>query len=505
MPDQYAFGQRTCSSDYMPNTNGAGTLLDPTCVDDMTAFLYFSRMFRRLFLSYAIMVASGFFCAQSCAQISSIDLAAGEQLVILKNGNVVNGFVERTPSGVVVQTRQGSRIIIAADQTEFVCDSLEQAYWGKQARTRATDLEGQIQLFKWCLQHDLLDLAQNQIDILQLSSIKATKLENLNRQLQVGYRQQKKSREKMAMATVDPNSEISSSVTGVETKDSIRDAVAGQDSRVSSADFFEQLDPVFTPLPSLTEGLAKSDLPSENKVIFKSIRSPNDAEPSEIIQVGFENPIDASTPTDISATLQPTSLAELDKTTRSMPKGSLAIFRQQIENVMIGRCSHCHDSKAPVMPLMHAGRRQPISRRMSQRNLHSILGYVDRQIPGSSPVLAAASTAHGGSENASLEIDSKQYNNLMKWLVMISDQPNQAVIPIEPPPDDALEIDIQSIKPLKPESTKTMDPKSAQNSEFELPPAIGEIPKLDSQKPSFIPRDEFDPEIFNREHVDRID
>ncbi|MDB4539511.1 hypothetical protein N9231_03755 [Saprospiraceae bacterium] len=471
----------------------------------MTAFLYVSRMFRRLFISFAIVIAVGMFCTQLRAQNSSVELAAGEQLVILKNGNVVNGFVERTPSGVTVQTRQGSRLIIAADQTDFVCDSLEQAYWGKQARTRATDLERQIQLFKWCLQQNLLGLAQNQIDILQLSSIKATRLENLNRQLQVGFRQQKKSREKMAMAQVESKPVNSSSVITVESKDPNRDVVVDQDPRVPSAAFFEQLDPVFSPLPSLTDGLAKTELPNENGVIFKTIRSPEDPEPSEIVQVGFENPIESPRASDVASAVQPVSLAELDKTTRSMPKGSLAVFRQQIENVMIGRCSNCHDAKSAVMPLMHAGKRQLISRRMSQRNLHSILGFVDRQHPRSSPILAAASTAHGGTETASIEIDSKPYNNLLKWLILISDQPNQVVIPIEPPPDDALKIDIQSIKPLKPDSAAPMNPKAAPESNLELPPAIGEIPKLNSQNPRFTPRDEFDPEIFNREHIDRID
>jgi hypothetical protein len=452
-----------------------------------------------------MVIVVGLFCRQLCAQMVTVDLAAGEQLVILKNGNVVPGFVERTPNGVIVQTRQGSRIIIAADQTEFVCDSLVQAYWGKQARTRATDIEGQIQLFNWCLQHKLLSLAQNQIDILQLSSIKATRLENLNRQLQVGFRQQQKSREKMAMAQVESRSQISSSALAVEMN-SMRDTAAGQDSQVTSAGFFDQLDPVFTPLPYLKDGLAKSELPNEQKVIFKTIRSPEDSEPSEIVQVGFENPIETFRSSNgHSAENLPATIAELDKTTRSMPRGSLAVFRQQIENVMVGRCTSCHNAKSSVMPLMHAGKRQPIPRRMSQRNLHTILGFVDRQHPRSSPILAAASTAHGGSEHASIGIDSKQYNNLLNWLIMIGDQPNQTVVPIEPPPDDALEIDIQSIKPLNPDSAARLNPKPAAESDLELSPAIGEIPQLNSLKPRFTPRDEFDPEIFNRQYVDRID
>ena len=142
---------------------------------------------------------------------------------------------------------------------------------------------------------------------------------------------------------------------------------------------------------------------------------------------------------------------------------------------------------------------------MSQRNLRSILGFVDRQHPRSSPILAAVSTAHGGSETACIDIDSKPYNNLLNWLTMISDRPNQVVIPIEPSPDDALEIDIQSIKQLKPGSGTQLNPESATPANLELPPAIGEIPQLNLRKPTFTPRDDFDPEIFNRQYVDRMD
>ncbi len=450
------------------------------------------------------------FCQQLLAQSISVDLAAGEQLLVLKNGNIVQGFVERTAAEFIVQTAQGSRLIIAADQADFVCGSMEQAYWGKLARIRATDVEGQVQLFNWCLQHHLLTPAQNQIDILLSSDIKATRLEFLNRQLEVGIMQARKQIESSVLAS--GNSMAQSAAANPEDQIAAVPLPAiDNDEAEPSSLFLGQVAPVFRPLPSLSEELAKSQLPTIQRPSFKTIRSPLDSEKSQILQVGYEDPIEAPASTHDSSGAEslrhhvPATIAELDQTTRAMPKNSLAVFRQKVENVVVARCSKCHDAECTIMPLMHAGRSQPVSRRMSQRNLHSILGHADRQNPLESNLLVAATTAHGGSEDAGIKLDSRQYENMRNWLIMISDQPEQNVIPVEPSPDDALEIDIQSMKPLKSASASQLPPRLPSESELELSPAAVEIPQLDGLQPKFAPRDEFDPELFNRKYVDRID
>ena len=88
-----------------------------------------------------------------------------EQLLVLNNGEILRGQITRSAEQVIVVTNQGSRLVIPADRTAFVCGSLQEAYWGKAARTRASDLDGQKKLFHWCLKNRLLDLAQNQIDL----------------------------------------------------------------------------------------------------------------------------------------------------------------------------------------------------------------------------------------------------------------------------------------------------------------------------------------------------
>ena len=75
------------------------------------------------------------------------------QLVVLKNGEIFRGRVSRKSDQVIVETIQGSRIVLSSEQTEFVCNSMDEAYWGKSARTRASDTAGQKALFHWCLKN----------------------------------------------------------------------------------------------------------------------------------------------------------------------------------------------------------------------------------------------------------------------------------------------------------------------------------------------------------------
>jgi len=102
---------------------------------------------------------------------------------------------------VFVQTDGGSRVVFPVERVDFVCKSLKEAYWQKNARIRATDLNGHVQLFHWCMKQGLLEEAQNQIDLLLSMKIKAVQLEYLNRQLSVALTQQAKARLRLLAGT----------------------------------------------------------------------------------------------------------------------------------------------------------------------------------------------------------------------------------------------------------------------------------------------------------------
>ena len=471
------------------------------------------------------------------SQIASPSFAPAEQIVVLQNGEVLTGKVTQSETKTIVQTEQGSRLILSEEQVEFVCDTMLDAYWGKCARTKASDLAGQKSIFYWCLKHDLHEQAQNQILLLAESKkAKASDIVFLDRQLNVAIMQlEKRNQAKAQLAqkadrtpkTMPDSGEVNEASTQplqIEVNPSI-----GNGLLVGNEIDFN----TFRPLPSLT---APPTATAQIKPV--PVKAPtaaaqqNIGRQQTIRQVGFEEEIespfktisldhrlpnpDPATKLKDAQSPKPTQRpelatnAELDRMTRSMPEGSLAPYRS-IERVLITGCnaSNCHDSNAQVMPLLKLGRSKPIPRRMSQRNLHQTLKHIDRSNPFASPLLAAASQPHAGVEKPILPVGSKHYEQLQLWLIMLSDDPesnyqgylnpglqktNQPAKPMEEigqQPADA-----PAIVPVEPE-------RIGLQPVFEHSQTIGEIPELNKQAESYQASDPFDPEIFNRQFGDQ--
>jgi len=125
--------------------------------------------------------------ARLLAQSSGPDsgMVDGEQILVLKNGEMLSGRIEQDAANLIVHVRQGSRLVISKKKAEFVCNSKSEAFWGKAARIRATDAEQQVALFRWCLKHKLFEEAETQFQIVMNIDISAVELHSLNRQLTV--------------------------------------------------------------------------------------------------------------------------------------------------------------------------------------------------------------------------------------------------------------------------------------------------------------------------------
>ena len=126
------------------------------------------------------------------------------RLLVLKNGEVLRGRIRQEPDKYILDTLQGSRLVFQAERVELICDSLKDAYWEKCARTKASDVIGQKKLFYWCVKHDLIEEAQNQINLLTESKIRASELVSLDRQLNATIDRLAR---KHTKPTLKPNSE----------------------------------------------------------------------------------------------------------------------------------------------------------------------------------------------------------------------------------------------------------------------------------------------------------
>ena len=116
------------------------------------------------------------------SNVPDSEMVDGEQILVLKNGEMLIGRIEQDTANLIVHMRQGSRLIISKKKAEFVCESKSEAFWGKAARIRASDAKQQVALFHWCLKHKLFEHAETQFNVVMSSDISAAELNSLNRQ-----------------------------------------------------------------------------------------------------------------------------------------------------------------------------------------------------------------------------------------------------------------------------------------------------------------------------------
>ncbi|MEM9412869.1 MAG: hypothetical protein AAGA30_17290, partial [Planctomycetota bacterium] len=119
------------------------------------------------------------------------------------------------------------------------------------------------------------------------------------------------------------------------------------------------------------------------------------------------------------------SLETLESTTKSLPRESVSMFKRKIEPLLIHSCytAKCHHSNSDEMPLLGKSAIGKLTRRISQRNLYSILKFADFDQPMDSRLLSAAALPHAGQENAILKIGSQEFQNLRVWLISVSSTP----------------------------------------------------------------------------------
>lgn len=77
------------------------------------------------------------------------------QVIVLHNGNIVQGRLERIDAGWNVTNGPWYSIHVPARDVDFVAADLREAYRVKLTRVRPGDFEEHLRLAQWCLRHDL--------------------------------------------------------------------------------------------------------------------------------------------------------------------------------------------------------------------------------------------------------------------------------------------------------------------------------------------------------------
>jgi len=115
---------------------------------------------------------------------------------------------------------------------------------------------------------------------------------------------------------------------------------------------------------------------------------------------------------------------DLDRLVRGMPPGSVETFSTTIQPLLLNTCatSGCHSPQSNCeMKLVRVQMGKGANRRLTQRNLHSVLQMIDREDPPGSRLLTAPIGPHG--ESGAPIFTSRQavqYRQLVNWVSRVA-------------------------------------------------------------------------------------
>ena len=212
---------------------------------------------------------------------------------------------------------------------------------------------------------------------------------------------------------------------------------------------------------------------------------------------------------------------DLDRMTRNMPPGTVEMFAQVVQPLLMNHCmaSGCHGPQSENnFRLLRAPLNQPAGRRLTQRNLHAVLQYVNYADDQSSRLLTAISRPHGPVKTPIFtDHQAGQYKRMLDWVNLLTHQTTTPEIPASvifgpeknttaPPADDAsqprlLSRDAAHARPLghPGREGKQCPVRAASADEAESPPHRQPIHGAKPAKQP--PADPFDPEVFNRQYA----
>ena len=215
-----------------------------------------------------------------------------------------------------------------------------------------------------------------------------------------------------------------------------------------------------------------------------------------------------------SATVGP---RQLEETLEGLPKGSVERFAVTIQPMLLNRCgaNGCHGPAAKSdFHLLRPAAGQMMSKRFTQRNLFTVLQFMDKDHPEQSRLVTLPQERHGGTSESVFDKRSQhQLDDLIAWGKLLAPKPPQVAVPATIGPAETL-LTQKGPAGNKAAAEKTggkVPPNIApmnggENSDSGQPktprgPSVKDLKSESSGRDQAAPRDPFDPEIFNRKYL----
>ena len=116
---------------------------------------------------------------------------------------------------------------------------------------------------------------------------------------------------------------------------------------------------------------------------------------------------------------------ELRLAVQSLSRESRRGFTSQVHNRIVTGCAAalCHGKPSASMRLWRSQGSRGLDSTAAQRNLHAILGQINRHQPATSPFLKFLTHAHGGLEDPVFRKDSERWKEIRDWVLSTEEVP----------------------------------------------------------------------------------
>jgi len=216
---------------------------------------------------------------------------------------------------------------------------------------------------------------------------------------------------------------------------------------------------------------------------------------------------------------KPADPQQYDQLVRNLPPGAMEQFTNTIQPMLLNYCSKsgCHASRSTAaMRLERIPPSRLAGRHTTQHNLAAALAMIDREHPPDSKLLQAPIRPHA---NMKLPVftdrEQAQYRQLVQWVFQVA-TPQPAAPPTLAERAAPLAQNVEGVrtagalrgpqvdKAVKPAAWSDSFPDQGQEpAEVQQATATRPVPDGKPAPDGSVPKDEFDPAIFNRRYFKR--
>ena len=143
-------------------------------------------------ISLLLVVLLGNACSVGEAEPSPPPPTNETRVLLLRNGQVIEGQIERNGDYYTV-TLPNQELQIRAANVEFSCHDLREGYRQKKNAMQSNDVDQHLQLFLWCERHALLDYAGDELAAIEALDRDHPMIPVLRRRLKVELQQKTES------------------------------------------------------------------------------------------------------------------------------------------------------------------------------------------------------------------------------------------------------------------------------------------------------------------------